>query len=203
MEIEGTIEEMIYQNEVNGYTIATFETEEEVITVVGYLPFINQGDCLKLFGRYVEHPEYGMQFKIATFEKLIPKTKQAIEKYLSGGIIKGIGPATAKKIVDKFGEATITIFKTEPEKLAQVKGINLAKAREIAIEFNEKWELWQLVSFLERFGISSSNSKKVYEALGTDAISKIEENPYVLIDITYGVDFKKIDKMAMELRTTI
>ena len=102
-----------------------------------------------------------------------------------------------------FGEETITIFKTQPEKLAQVKGINLAKAREIAAEFNEKWELWQLVSFLERFGISSSNSKKVYEALGADAISKIEENPYVLIDITYGVDFKKIDKMAMELRASI
>lgn len=203
MEIEGTIEEIIYQNEVNSYTIATFETEEEVTTVVGYLPFINQGDSLKLLGRYVEHPEYGRQFKIETFEKLLPKTKQAIEKYLSGGIIKGIGPATAKKIVDMFGEATITIFKTEPEKLAQVKGINLAKAREIAAEFNEKWELWQLVSFLERFGISSSNSKKVYEALGVDAISKIEENPYVLIDITYGVDFKKIDKMAMELRASI
>lgn len=203
MEIEGTIEEIIYQNEVNSYTIATFETEEEVTTVVGYLPFINQGDSLKLLGRYVEHPEYGRQFKIETFEKLLPKTKQAIEKYLSGGIIKGIGPATAKKIVDMFGEETITIFKTQPEKLAQVKGINLAKAREIAAEFNEKWELWQLVSFLERFGISSSNSKKVYEALGADAISKIEENPYVLIDITYGVDFKKIDKMAMELRTSI
>lgn len=203
MEIEGTIEEIIYQNEVNSYTIATFETEEEVTTVVGYLPFINQGDSLKLLGRYVEHPEYGRQFKIETFEKLLPKTKQAIEKYLSGGIIKGIGPATAKKIVDMFGEETITIFKTQPEKLAQVKGINLAKAREIAAEFNEKWELWQLVSFLERFGISSSNSKKVYEALGEDAISKIEENPYVLIDITYGVDFKKIDKMAMELRASI
>lgn len=199
MEIQGTIEEMIYQNEVNSYTIAEFETEEERLTVVGYLPFINQGDSLKLLGRYVEHPEYGRQFKIETFEKLLPQTKQAIEKYLAGGIIKGIGPATAKKIVDAFGEETITIFKTAPEKLAQIKGINVIKAKEIAQEFNEKWELWQLVSFLERFGISSSNSKKVYEALGIDAISKIEENPYVLIDITYGVDFKKIDKMAMEL----
>lgn len=203
MEIEGTIEEMIYQNEINSYTIATFETEEEVTTVVGYLPFINQGDSLKLLGRYVEHPEYGRQFKIETFEKLLPKTKQAIEKYLSGGIIKGVGPATAKKIVDKFGEATITILKTEPERIAEIKGINLAKAREISVEFNEKWELWQLVSFLERFGISSSNSKKVYTALGVDAISKIEENPYVLVDITYGVDFKKIDKIAMELRNSI
>ena len=199
MEIQGTIEEIIYQNEINGYTIANFETEEEILTVVGYLPFITQGDSLKLVGKYVEHPEYGRQFKIDTFEKLMPQSKAAIEKYLAGGIIKGIGPATAKKIVEMFGEATITIFKTQPEKLAMVKGINLARAREIAEEFNEKWETWQLVSFLERFGISSANSKKVYDALGANAIAQIEENPYILIDITYGVDFKKIDRMAMQL----
>ena len=165
MELEGTIEDIIYQNEVNSYCIAQFQTEEEIITVVGYLPFINIGDTLKIYGKMITHPEYGEQFKIETFEKLMPKTKAAIEKYLASGIIKGIGPATAKKIVDKFGENTILIFKTEPEKLAEVKGIKKSKALEIAEEFNEKWEMWQLVSFLERFGISSANSKKVYDAL--------------------------------------
>lgn len=199
MELEGQIVEFIYQNEVNGYTIAVLETEKEDITIVGYLPFISVGDSLKLYGKYVEHPEYGTQFKFDTFEKIMPKTLGALEKYLSAGIIKGIGPATAKKIVDMFGEETIAVFKYEPEKLAKVRGISKSKAIEIAEEFNEKWEMWQIVGFLERFGISASNSQKVYKQLGVNAIEEIEKNPYVLLDITYGVDFKQIDKMAIEL----
>ena len=199
MEIKGQISEIIYQNEINSYTIAEFETEEELTVIVGYLPFINKGDSLKLVGNFVNHPDYGRQFKIQTFEKIMPQTLEALEKYLSGGIIKGVGPATAKRIVDKFGEETIAILKFEPERLANIKGISKGKAEEISEEFNEKWELWQIVGFLERFGITGQNSKKVYEKLGQDAIPKIEKNPYILLDITYGVDFKKIDKMAMEL----
>lgn len=129
----------------------------------------------------------------------MPETEEALEKYLSGGIIKGIGPALAKRIVKAFGEETISVFKFEPSRLATVKGISESKAIEIAQEFNEKWEMWQIVSFLEKFGISSSNCKKVYDTLGVNAIAEIEANPYILIDITYGVDFKKIDKMAMDL----
>lgn len=199
MEVEGQISEIIYQNEINGYTVAEFITEEDEIVIVGYLPFINKGDSLKLFGKFVVHQEYGEQFKIETFEKIMPKTLAALEIYLAGGIIKGIGPALASKIVKKFGESTIEILKSEPDKLAEIRGITKEKAVQISEEFNEKWELWQIVSFLERFGISASNSKKVYEVLGKDAIEKIEENPYILIDITYGVDFKKIDKIAIDL----
>ena len=199
MEIKGQISEIIYQNEINSYTIAEFETEEELTVIVGYLPFINKGDSLKLVGNFVNHPDYGRQFKIQTFEKIMPQTLEALEKYLSGGIIKGVGPATAKRIVDKFGEETIAVLKFEPERLANIKGISKGKAEEISEEFNEKWDLWQIVGFLERFGITGQNSKKVYEKLGQDAIPKIEKNPYILLDITYGVDFKKIDKMAMDL----
>lgn len=199
MEIKGQISEIIYQNEVNSYTIAEFETDEELTTIVGYLPFINKGDSLKLVGNFVNHPDYGRQFKFQTFEKIMPETLEALEKYLAGGIIKGVGPATAKRIVDNFGEETISVLKFEPYKLANIKGITKAKAIEISEEFNEKWELWQIVGFLEKFGITGQNSKKVYEVLGQDAINKIEENPYILIDITYGVDFNKIDKMAMDL----
>ena len=138
MELEGQIIEIIYRNEVNSYTIAVMETEkQEEITIVGYLPFIDIGDSLKLYGKYVEHPDYGTQFKIDTFEKIMPKTLGALEKYLSGGIIKGIGPATAKKIIDTFGEETIAIFKYEPEKLSKIKGISKNKAIEMAEE-NEK-----------------------------------------------------------------
>ncbi len=201
MELRGQIEEFIYQNESNSYTIAVFSTEEEqeIITVVGYLPFIAVGDSLKLQGKMVVHQEYGEQFKIETFEKLMPQTAAALEKYLASGTIKGIGPATARKIIEKFGEDTLTIFKFEPLRLAEIKGISKDKAYEIGEEFNEKWEVWQIVSFLEEFGIGANNSKKVYDALGVNAVEKIQENPYILVDIVYGINFNNIDKIAMQI----
>ncbi len=200
MEIKGQIEEIIYQNEANSYTIAVLSKEDlDVITVVGYLPFISVGDSLKLTGKMVVHQEYGEQFKIETFEKLMPENAAALEKYLASGTIKGVGPATAKKIIDKFGEETLNIFKFEPIRLAEIKGINKEKAYNIAEEFNEKWEVWQIVSFLEQFGIGANNSKKVYDALGVNAVEKIQENPYVLVDIVYGVNFHNIDKIAMQI----
>lgn len=201
MELRGQIEEIIYQNESNSYTIAVFSTEEEqeIITVVGYLPFIAVGDSLKLQGKMVVHQEYGEQFKIETFEKLMPQTAAALEKYLASGTIKGIGPATARKIIEKFGEETLTVFKFEPMRLAEIKGISKDKAYEIGEEFNEKWEVWQIVSFLEEFGIGANNSKKVYDTLGVNAVEKIQENPYILVDIVYGVNFNNIDKIAMQI----
>lgn len=199
MEIQGRLNDIIYQNEVNSYTVATFETDDEELTIVGYLPFIHPGDSLKLIGKYVTHQEYGQQFKIDSFEKTMPQTLEALEQYLSNGTIKGIGPSTAKKIVDTFGEDTIHIFKYEPEKLANIKGITKEKALQMSQDFNENWELWQIVGYLERFGIGPQNAKKVYELLGTNAIREIEQNPYILVDIARGVDFKQIDKMAMDI----
>lgn len=198
-EIEGVLTEVIYQNEVNSYLVGILETEEEQITVVGYLPFIRKGDSLKVVGKFVEHKEYGEQFKIETFEKLMPKTLGALETYLANGDIKGVGPATASKIVNKFGEETIHVLKYEPQKLAQIKGITKDKATEISESFIENWEVWQIVGFLERFGIGAESAKKVYDLLGIDAISEIEANPYILIDISRGVDFKQIDQMAIKL----
>ena len=165
----------------------------------GYLPFINKGDYLKIKGKFVTHQDYGRQFKIEYFEKKLPQSKDALEKYLSNGIIKGIGPATARRIVDKFGDETLAIFKFEPERLSEVKGISKEKSKEIAEEFNQNWGLWQIVEFLEKFGIGANNSKKVYDKLGSNAINVIENNPYVLVDIAYGVDFFKIDKIAIDL----
>ena len=201
MELKGQIEEFIYQNESNNYSIAVFSVDEtqEVITVVGYLPFISVGDTLKLTGKIVIHQEYGEQFKIDTFEKLMPETAAALEKYLASGTIKGIGPATARKIIDKFGDETLAIFKFEPLRLAEIKGISKDKAYEMGEEFNEKWEVWQIVSFLEKFGIGANNSKKVYDKLGIDAVEKIQENPYVLIDIVYGISFSNIDNIAIQI----
>lgn len=147
----------------------------------------------------VIHQEYGEQFKIDTFEKMMPENAAALEKYLASGTIKGIGPATAKKIIDKFGEETLTVFKFEPLRLAEIKGISKDKAYEIGEEFNEKWEVWQIVSFLEQFGIGANNSKKVYDALGVNAVEKIQENPYCLVDIVYGINFNNIDRIAMQI----
>ena len=198
-EIEGVLTEIIYQNEVNSYVVGIFETEEEQITVVGYLPFIKKGDTLKIIGKFVEHKDYGEQFKIETFEKLMPQTLGALEAYLANGNIKGVGPATASKIVNKFGEDTIHVLKFEPQKLAQIRGITKDKAIEISESFIENWEVWQIVGFLERFGIGAESAKKVYDLLGINAIAEIEADPYILIDISRGVDFKQIDQMAIEL----
>ena len=151
MEIKGHVESFIYQNEVNGYSICLFDIGEELVTIVGYLPFINVGDNLNQNGNYVIHQEYGKQFKVLNFEKMLPETTEGMEKYLASGVIKGIGPATAKKIIDNFQEDTIHVLKFEPEKLSQIKGITKQKAIEISNEFNEKWELWQIVGFLEKF----------------------------------------------------
>ncbi len=199
MEITGQIIGIIYKNEINSYTIAEFETDDEPITVVGYLPFINEGDTLKVVGKFVEHKEYGRQFKIDTFEKMMPQTLGALEKYLANGNIKGIGEALAKRIVKRFGDETIHVFKYEPKRLAEVKGISENRAIEMAEDFVQNWEVWQIVGFLERFGIGAEHAKKVFDLLGTNAIEQIEANPYILIDIAKGVDFKQIDKMALDL----
>lgn len=199
MEITGEVKDIIYQNEINSYTVAEFETEKEEIIIVGYLPFINVGDTLKLVGKIVTHQDYGEQFKIDTFEKLMPKTLGSLERYLSNGTIKGVGPATAKKIVDTFKDETIHILKYEPQKLAQIKGINNEKAQAISESFIENWEIWQIVGYLDKFGIGVQNAKNVYKKLGANAIEEIESNPYILIDVANNVDFKKIDKMAIDI----
>ena len=199
MEIKGEVADIIYQNEINSYTISTFETEDELVTIVGYLPFITSGDTLKLFGKFVEHKDYGRQFKVDTFEKIMPENLSALEKYLGNGNVKGIGEVTARKIIRKFGDDTINIFKFEPERLAEIKGITKAKALEMSQSFLENWEVWQIVGFLERFKIGAEYAKKVYNLLGVNAIEQIEGNPYILIDIARGVDFKQIDAMALDL----
>lgn len=203
MEYSGEILGIIYQNELNSYTIAEMYIDEleDVKTIVGYLPFVVEGDNLKIVGKFVEHKEYGEQFKVESFEKVMPQTLDALERYLGNGTIKGVGPATAKKIVKMFGENTIDTIKYAPEKLAQIKGISIDKAIDISESFIENWEVWQIVGFLEKFNIGVENAKRIYDKLGTNAINQIKENPYVLIDLVRGVDFRQIDKMALELGT--
>lgn len=199
LEIKGRIRDIIYRNEINSYTIATFETDEEETTVVGYLPFIEKGDSLKITGNFVEHPEYGRQLKIETFEKLMPEDLDSIENYLANGKFKGIGPATAKRMVNTFGKDVINIIKFEPEKLSCIKGITEEKAIEISQSFNENWEVWQIVSYLEKFGIGPQSAEEIYKKLGPNTITTIEENPYILIDLTVRFNFAQIDQIAIKM----
>ena len=225
MELQGEVIEIIYKNEINSYCIAVLNIDKDWIksgnkqsdqmdllsmekeidkldnetTIVGYLPFVNIGDTLKVVGKFVEHQEYGRQFKVDTFEKKMPQTTKALERYLANCGIKGVGPATAKHIVDMFGEDTLNVFKFEPEKLSRVKGITKDKAVEIANTFIENWEVWQLVGFLDKFGIGPQSAEKIYKALGANAIEEIEANPYILIDLVNKVNFTQIDKMALGL----
>lgn len=199
MELTGEVEDIIYKNDTNGYTIASFYMKNTDTVIVGYLPFVNKGDNLKVTGRYVNHPDYGEQFKVETFEKIVPETLDALERYLGNGVIKGIGPATAKKIIKKFGEATVEVLRNEPEELAKIKGITKTKAIEISESFIENWDLWQIVGFLEKFGISAASAQTIYKKLGPETITKIEEDPYILEDLSIKVDFAQIDKMALNI----
>ena len=199
MELTGTVQDIIYKNETNGYTIATFETESIDTTIVGYLPFVQKGDSLKVIGKFVVHPDYGDQFKVETFEKIMPETLDALEKYLSNGIVKGVGSATAKKIIKKFGEETVEILKGDPDRLTEIKGITKKKAEEINESFVANWELWQIVGFLEKFGIGPQSANTIYKKLGANTISIVENDPYVLSELGIRVDFSQIDKMALDL----
>ena len=205
MELKGEVTAVIYQNEINSYLVAEMyiddeeNDKEELITIVGYMPFVTEGDTIKVIGKYVEHKEYGRQFKVDTFEKLMPETLDALERYLGNGMIKGVGEVTAERIVEKFGKDTINIIKNKPLELAKIKGISMKKAIEISESFTQNWEVWQIVGLLEKFGIGANNSKRVYDKLGSSAIEQIEANPYILIDIVRGVDFKQVDRMALDL----
>lgn len=199
LELEGEIETIIYANEMNSYTVARFITEDETITIVGFLPFINIGDSIKITGEFVVHKDYGEQFKVETFKKEMPKTLDALERYLGGGSIKWVGPKTAEKIIKTFGEDTIYVLEKEPEKLATIRGITKDKAIEISESFIENKELWKIVDFLEEIGISANYAKKVYELYGINAVEEVRNDPYRLIDVVRGISFKVIDEAALKI----
>lgn len=199
IELSGEIETIIYTNETNSYTVARFITEEDEITIVGFLPFINIGDSITIYGNFVTHKDYGEQFKVETFKREMPKTLDALERYLGGGSIKWVGPKTAQKIIKTFGEDTIFTIEREPEKLTNIKGITLDKAHDISESFIQNKELWKIVDFLEEIGIDASYAAKVYELYGINAIEEIKKDPYRLIDVVSGISFKVIDEAALRL----
>ena len=194
--LAGYVEHIIYRNADNGYTVLNLVSGEDEITCVGVFSAIAEGENIEAQGEYTEHPTYGQQFKVASFEEKAPEDEEAIERYLGSGAIKGIGLAMAARIVRRFKEDTFRIIEEEPERLAEIKGISSRKAMEIASQVNEKRDLRQAMIFLQQYGITMNLAVKVYQAYGQDIYSIIRENPYRLADDIDGVGFMTADEIA-------
>ncbi|NLG80115.1 MAG: ATP-dependent RecD-like DNA helicase [Firmicutes bacterium] len=169
------------------------------VTVVGTFPFISVGETLALEGEWVDHPEYGRQFKVEKYESVVPATQKGIEKYLGSGLIKGIGPVTAKKLVSHFGLATLDVIEHHPERLTEVEGVGPIKSATIARAFQEQKEIRKVMMFLAGHGVSPTLAIKIFRRYGDASIQAVRENPYRLADEIHGVGFKTADKIAVEL----
>ena len=194
--LAGYVEHIIYRNADNGYTVLNLVSGEDEITCVGIFSAIAEGENIEAQGEYTEHPTYGQQFKVTSFEEKAPEDEEAIERYLGSGAIKGIGLAMAARIVRRFKEDTFRIIEEEPERLAEIKGISNRKAIEIASQVNEKRDLRQAMIFLQQYGITMNLAVKVYQAYGQDVYGIIRENPYRLADDIDGVGFRTADEIA-------
>lgn len=194
--ISGFIEQIIYRIPESGYTVLALSTDDEEITCVGTFRYADEGECLLVKGEFVNHPTYGRQFSVKSYESKAPESIVAIERYLSSGAIKGIGPAMAKRITKEFGEDTFRIIEEEPEKLIRIKGISENKARDISIQINEKREFRDVLVFLQQYGVTLNLANKIYERYKSDTYRVISENPYVLADEISGVGFKIADEIA-------
>lgn len=197
--MEGYVEHIIFRNAENGYTVFELVNGEEQMTCTGVFGYINEGDFVSLEGKLVEHPMYGTQLQVAGYELKPPEDVVAIQRYLGSGAIKGVGEALAARIVKKFGADTFRIMEEEPERLAEIKGISERKAREIAVQVEEKKELRQAMLFLTQYGISNSLAVKIYTKYGQALYGVMQENPYRLAEDISGVGFKIADDIAMRM----
>ncbi len=194
--IAGYVEHIIYRNTDNGYTVLNLVSGEEEITCVGIFAAITEGENIEATGDYTDHPTYGTQFKVVSFEEKAPEDEEAIERYLGSGAIKGIGLAMAARIVRRFKEDTFRIIEEEPERLVEIKGISERKAMEIASQVNEKRDLRQAMIFLQQFGITMNLAVKIYNRYGQEVYGILKENPYRLADDIEGVGFRTADDIA-------
>lgn len=194
--INGYVDHIIFRNNDNGYTVMVMICDEEELTCVGVFSDIAEGECIEAKGEYTDHPTYGRQFAVKSFEEKAPQDALAIERYLGSGAIKGIGIALAARIVRRFKEDTFHIIEEEPERLAEVKGISQRKAMEIADQVNEKRDLRQAMIFLQQYGISTTLAVKIYNTYGQEVYSILKENPYRMADDVDGVGFRTADEIA-------
>lgn len=198
-ERQGTVADIIFRNEENGYTIVIFETEDEQFTAVGTLPSCRKGAGFLLRGQWKTHPSYGEQFSIIEFEEKMPSSEAGIEEFLASGALKGIGKKTAAAIVAKFGSSTFDILENEPERLTEVSGIGPKKAESVAEAFRSHREFAQVTMYLQQYGIHANYAMKLYRVYGPDTIDVIEDNPYCLVDDIFGIGFKKADNIAQKI----
>ena len=174
LQLCGTVEEIIYRNGNNGYTVLTVMSDGVTATAVGMMSDVNIGDELKLVGSWKTHTSYGEQFAFEYYEQFMPSTSESILKYLSSGVIKGIGRATARRLVDAFGEKTLEIIQNEPNRLVEIKGISQDKAAALCAEVRKAFGMREVMLYLEKYRISTQEAVNVWKAFGADAISLIE-----------------------------
>lgn len=199
MNIQGPLEEIIFRNEDNGYTVGILSYNDTPVTIVGKLVSANVGENLSLEGEYVNNKKFGYQFAFSSYEVVLPKTLAGIEKFLSSGLIKGVGPVTAKNIVNVFKQDTLSVIEMAPERLSEVKGISKTKAFEIASKFSEIKNIQNAVMFLQQYNITVNMALKIFEAYGAKTIDIVKRNPYKLVEDIDGIGFLTADKIAKNL----
>lgn len=199
--IEGTIDRITFHSEANGFTVARLRDQKggTVHTIVGSIPQVTVGDTLRLTGEWVQHPEYGPQLRVDAFERLAPATLTGLEKYLGSGLIKGIGPATAKRIVKKFGLAALEIIQNRPERLLEVGGIGEKKAEAICKAVADQHEVQDIMVFLQGHGVSPAYAVRIFKTYGRESIRVVSDNPYRLADDVFGIGFKIADRIARNM----
>ena len=198
-QLEAVIEETIFRNEENGYSVVQAKAGRESVTVVGTLPALAPGEQVLLSGSWTAHPQYGKQWKATACEIRKPTTLLGIERYLGSGLIRGVGPSTARLLVQAFGKNTLDVLSEHPERLTEVPGIGKKRAAQLAESFREQYAAREAMVFLQSYGVSPTLAVKISKAYGADAQRKIRENPYRLIDDIDGVGFLTADRIALSL----
>lgn len=200
LEISGTVSSVIYKNEENGYTVLRLtDSNDENITVVGTFPYASAGESMIISGSWMTHNTHGRQFKAEFSQRMMPTSVPAIYAYLSGGTIKGIGPATASLIVGKFGEKSLEILESEPEKLTQIKGISANKAEQMSSSFRRQTGMRRLMEFVCSFGIRPILAMRLYKFYGDKALELVRDNPYLISATHIGGSFAEADRLALEM----
>lgn len=199
LEISGSVEQIVFRNEKNGYTILEINDGRELVTAVGSMPWVSVGEELRIMGIWVRHPTFGTQFKVEAFERYKPATASAILKYLSSGAVKGIGPSLAAQIVEAFGENTLEVMEKEPERLASIKGISAAKARKFSHEIQRAHGIREAMVRLGSYGISPEEALRIWKQYGPQCTDLIQENPYYLCEDGVDIDFSRVDTIAASM----
>ena len=199
LEVSGSVEDVVFKNEQNGYTVIEMNTGSELITAVGVMPFVSVGEKVRVIGSWVNNPSYGEQFQSEAFERSEPETAADILKYLSSGAVKGIGSGTAKKIVGAFGEDSLKIIENEPQRLCIIKGITEDKAQTINDEFKRVSGIRQMILNLSEYGILPAEAVRIWKMFGANSAERIREDPYCLCGKDLGISFGRADKIAFSL----